>query len=60
MEFFATNLDADQGSKERRALVAMVLTPAVRDWLAENDPAALRQAQQALNGRDYTEYGVQK
>lgn len=43
-------------SKPKKALGVIVLTESVRDYLAEHDPMALMQAQQALNEKDYTNY----
>lgn len=39
-----------------RALAVVVLTDTTRDWLAEHDPMALKQAQEALNGKSYCDY----
>lgn len=46
------------GAKGRiqKALAVVVLDPAIYSFLAEHDPMALRQAQQALSGTDYTQY----
>jgi hypothetical protein len=35
-------------TKEQRALLVIVLTPHIREYLEENDPVALRQARAAL------------
>jgi hypothetical protein len=36
------------GASLTDALLVLVLTPSIRAWLRENDPAALRQAETAL------------
>jgi hypothetical protein len=36
-------------SKERAALMVIVLTPHIRAWLEENDPKALQQCREALD-----------
>lgn len=43
-------------SKMTKALMVFVLTHDTTNWLAENDPQALRQAQEALNGKSYIDY----
>ncbi len=43
-------------AKMRSALITLVFDEHIRDWLAANDPMALRQAQRALRGSDFTEY----
>lgn len=42
--------------KVNKALAVLVLTFQTSDWLAENDPFALRQAQEALDGSSYCDY----
>lgn len=42
--------------KAERALAVICLSVEIREWLAVNDPGALSQAQQALNGLDYTAF----
>lgn len=42
--------------KKDKALGVIALDQSIRHYLTEHDPMALRQVQQALNGKDYTEY----
>ncbi len=42
--------------KTQKALAVLLFTENIRDFLAVNDPISLRQAQQALNNKDYTKY----
>lgn len=42
--------------KVARALAVILFCQETRDYLATHDPASLRQAQQAINGTDYTTY----
>lgn len=42
--------------KNRKALAVICLTDGTRNYLAEHDPMALKQCQEALNGKSYVEY----
>jgi hypothetical protein len=39
-----------------KALLVFLLTEKTSDWLAENDPQALKQAQKAMNGKSYLDF----
>jgi hypothetical protein len=55
-EFNGVNAALDTPSK--KALGVYVLTGHIRDYLAEHDPMALRQAQETLNGKSYIDFLV--
>ena len=43
-------------SAKKKALAVIVLTKPTRDYLAVNDPMALKQCQEALNSKSYVNY----
>jgi hypothetical protein len=58
LEAFAEKMrNGDQPTaKTDRALVVIVLDHRTSDWLAEHDPQALKQAQEALSGESWAKY----
>lgn len=54
-DFFAARSGGVTGT-QRKALAVITGTAGIRDYLAEFDPMALKQAQEALNGKSYIDY----
>jgi len=50
MEKYKATIEATTVGVERRALGVIVMDPKISDWLAEHDPKALKQCQEALTG----------
>jgi hypothetical protein len=55
-EFAAHTRDTPLKAKKDKALAVIALDPSIRHYLAEHDPMALKQVQEALNGLSYCDY----
>jgi hypothetical protein len=55
-ENFCENPDNQPQDKVSRALKVLVLTHKTSEYLAEHDPQALKQAQEALTGESWEKY----